>query len=93
MKKHKEEYDQIDAMCDTLNTEFQQNLTKPKPQKKVKVNEVSKRIQKEKSAIKRRLKAQIKEEQKMIQYIHDRLVIMQIETQSQPSKNLQNQIS
>ena len=43
--------------------------------------------------IKRKLKAQMKEEQKMIQYINDRLVIMQIESQSQPSNRVQNAIS
>jgi len=43
--------------------------------------------------IKRKLKAQMKEEQKIIQYINDRLVIMQVESQSQPSSRIQNAIS
>lgn len=43
--------------------------------------------------IKRKLKAQMKEEQKIIQYINDRLVIMQVESQSQPSNRIQNAIS
>jgi hypothetical protein len=61
--------------------------------KKPSRDSISDKIHEQKTMIKRKLKAQMKEEQKMIQYINDRLVIMQIESQSQPSNRIQNAIS
>lgn len=54
---------------------------------------IADKIIEEKNLIKRKLKEQTKEDQRMIQYIHDRLVVMQIETQSQPFNRFNNPTS
>ena len=92
MTRFDKEYKEIDNLCQTLEEEFKipfKEITPPKPPKDL----ISDKIQEHKTLIKRKLKAQMKEEQKMIQYINDRLVIMQIESQSQPSSRIQNAIS
>jgi hypothetical protein len=76
-----------------LNKESRQNIKKPPTKKKTKVDLITQKIAAGKRMIKRKIKEQAKEEMRMIHYIHDRLVVMQIETQSQPFNRQMNQSS
>ena len=78
-------------MLEELNNEAKKQIKCPPTKKKTKVEIIAQKIVAGKRMIKRKIKEQEKEDQRMIQYIHDRLVVMQIETQSQPFNRLQNQ--
>lgn len=93
LDKHAEDYKTIDDMLEELNKESMKQMKRPPTKKKTKVDLIAQKIVAGKRMIKRKIKEQAKEDQKMIQYIHDRLVVMQIETQSQPFNRLQNQSS
>lgn len=93
MKRHQEEYESIDVLCSELNKQFQKMVIAPKTPKKVTLDPITEKIEAEKNKIKRKLKEQSKEEQWQIQFIHDRPVVMEIETQSQPLHKLMGQNS
>lgn len=93
MKKHEAQYQIIDDLCGNLIKESIEALSKPKKMKKIEPDSITQKINMETNMLRRKLKEQTKEEQQMIQYIHDRLVVMQIETQSQPFHKLVNQNS
>lgn len=86
MAKHKRDYKKIDELCAELNLENSGRIKKPKKKKTVKIDTKPKEIPK-KRKIKRRAKQQTKEEERISQYVQDRLVVMQIETKSQPYTN------
>jgi hypothetical protein len=93
LDKHAEDYKTIDGIFEVLNKESRRNIKKPPTKKKTKVDLITQKIAAGKRMIKRKIKEQAKEEMRMIHYIHDRLVVMQIETQSQPFNRQMNQSS
>ena len=93
IRKFDKDYKKIDTLCEDLIKESSSILPRAKSEQKSVGKIIADKITEEKNLIKRKLKEQTKEDQRMIQYIHDRLVVMQIETQSQPFNRNNNQNS
>ena len=92
MKKYDKDYSKIDKLCEDLAVEFETVFPRPKSLSSKHKSTYSSKIAEKKSVIKRKIKEQVKKDQLMYEYVHDRLVVMQIETQSQPQNraNVQN---
>ena len=93
MKKRQKEYNQIDELWEKLNQESLKNIKRPLFKKISKINPLTKKIKSERKGIKRKTKRKKKEEELITQYVQDRLVVMQIETQSQPFSKYPDQHS
>lgn len=89
MSKYKRDYKKIDELCAELNLENSGRIKKPKKKKSVKIDTQPRELPK-KRVIKRKAKQQTKEEERISQYVQDRVVVMQIETKSQPYNSKMN---
>ncbi|CAI2363425.1 unnamed protein product [Moneuplotes crassus] len=90
MKKYTKEYKKIDELCEELNLQNSSNIKRPKKRKTITFKNTPNeepQVKPKRRQIKRRSKQQTKEENRISQYVQDRLVIMQIETKSQPYSN------
>lgn len=83
IEDHKSDYDEIDKLLTQLNSELAVSKPKEWITKKIQIDEHSMKFSDWHSSFKNNIKS--KRSQPIEKYIHDRVVIMQIETKSQPS--------
>ncbi|CAI2385630.1 unnamed protein product [Moneuplotes crassus] len=96
VRKYEKEYSQIDELCAELELENKPKIqSTPKKVKKMKAINLRRAPRKEtprrhnppRKQSARRMVKKIKEDHRIPQYIHDRIVVMKIETKSQPYSN------